>query len=142
MRAHEELLQRDEAAYVRAFEESKKDPPSLAELKDKVAAERAHKAQLEAQLPNRVLIGTYLVNTETLKATILDKFDRTCELLLQLICERARAMSADVMAKFEEMFGQLQEQPKDIEKLTEISEFIATVQTASEELQADIDKMT
>jgi hypothetical protein len=65
MRAHEELLQRDEAAYVRAFEESKKDPPSLAELKDKVAAERAHKAQLEAQLPNRVLIGTYLVNTET-----------------------------------------------------------------------------
>ena len=51
-------------------------------------------------------------------------------------------MSAEVMAKFDEMFGQLQEQPKDIEKLTEISEFIATVQTASEELQADIDKMT
>ena len=61
---------------------------------------------------------------------------------MQLICERGRQAAAEVAEEFSKMYDMLQEQPKDIEKLTEISEFIETVVQKSEELQVGIDSMT
>ena len=144
LRPHEELLQRDEGAYVRAFEEAggPENPPTLEQIKAKVEEQRAVKAKLEDEVPSTVLIGTFLLHTQVLKDQLLEKIDRTCELLMRLICERARQHAATVSEAFTEMFGQLDQQPSDIEKLTEISEFMATLTEKSDELEATIQMMT
>ena len=144
LRRHEELLQRDEGAYVRAFEEEggPENPPTLEQIKKKVEEQREIKATLEAEVPNTVLIGTFLLHTSTLKTQLLEKFDRTSELLMRLICERGRTQAAAVSEAFAEMFGQLDQQPNDIEKLTEISEFMQTLTDKSDELQEAILEMT
>ena len=56
-----------------------------------------------------------------LKGALLEKYERTCDLLMKLICERGKAKSAEVSQAFSEMYDRLQEQPKDIEKLTEMN---------------------
>ena len=66
------------------------------------------------------LFDTDLKNLKVL-VKLLDKFDRTCELLMQLICERGRTHAAEVAAEFAKMYEMMQDQPKDIERLTEIS---------------------
>ena len=88
---------------------------------------RAERAKIEAEVPSTVLIGTYLLHTSTLKTMLLEKFERTCQLLMKLICERGREQAAEVAKAFSDMYDMLQEQPKDIEKLTEISEFMSTL---------------
>ena len=93
-------------------------------------------------MPSTVLIGTFLLHTQVLKDQLLEKIDRTCELLMRLICERARQHAATVSEAFTEMFGQLDQQPSDIEKLTEISEFMATLTEKSDELEETIQMMT
>ena len=72
---------------------------------------------------------------------LLEKYDRTVELLMQLICDRGRQAAQDISQQFSEMYSKLNEQPKDIEKLTEMSEFVATLPARSAELQVQIDSM-
>ena len=105
LRSHEELMARDEAAYVQKFEESfgAETPPTLEQIKAKVEEERAHKARLETEVPGTVLIGTFLLHTSTLRTTIIEKFDRTCDLLMQLIVERGRQAAAAIQEQFKEM---------------------------------------
>ena len=93
-------------------------------------------------MPSRVLIGSFLIQMGGLKEELLAKFDRTVDLLMQLICSRGRAAADDVSKEFAAMFEKLQEQPKDIEKLTEISEFMLSLDARSEELQESIGLMT
>ena len=88
------------------------------------------------------MLGTFAVQQAPLKEALLAKFDKTAELLMIVICERGKAKAAEVSTAFAEMYDRLQEQPKDIEKLTEISEFMVTLMEKSEELQVQIETMT
>lgn len=142
LREHEELLGRDEGAYVRTFEEKSKEPPTLEMIREEVELQRSMREELETTLPTQVLIGTFLVSMGPLKAQLLAKFDKTGELLMRLICDRGRQASQEVSTAFAAMYERLQEQPKDIEKLTEISEFMETLAVEAETLQEGIDQMT
>ena len=79
--------------------------------------ERRLRAELDAELPNDVLIGQFLISLSTFKATLLAKHDRTAQLLLQVIASRGRKACVFISTAFNEMHDKLQEQPKDIEKL-------------------------
>ena len=103
LRKHEELLARDEAAYVRSFEEAAKEPPTLQQLQQKVEAQRAERAALDAELPSSVVLGTFAVQQAPLKEALLAKFDKTAELLMIVICERGKAKAAEVSTAFAEM---------------------------------------
>ena len=103
LRMYEPLLQRNEGEYVTAFAEEAKEPKTLQEIESKVLEQRVEKAKIEAEVPSTVLIGTYLLHTSTLKTMLLEKFDRTCELLMKLICERGREQAAELSKQFSDM---------------------------------------
>ena len=58
-----------------------------------------------------------------------------------LVADRARETCKHIQAAFYEMHEKLQDQPKDIEKLTEMTEFLASLSARSAELQEAIDEM-
>ena len=89
-----------------------------------------------------MLIGQFMVSLSAFKSTLLAKHARTADLLLELIAGRGRAHCEEISKAFSEMHDMLQEQPKDIEKLTEIQEFLAGMQTRTSELQSQIEEMT
>ena len=92
-------------------------------------------------MPTKVLIGTFLLHTSDMKNRLLERIDQTNELLMQLICERGRQAAAEVSQQFSDMYDTLQEQPKDIEKLTEMANFLASLPERSDELSRQITEM-
>ncbi|KAL1510265.1 hypothetical protein AB1Y20_006588 [Prymnesium parvum] len=140
---HEELLSRDEAEYVKEFSHNGgKEPPSLQQIRDKAEEERRLREALDAELPDDVLIGMFMVSLSAFKSALLSKHERTAQLLLQLISDRARAACNEISTAFAEMYEKLQEQPKDIEKLTEIQESVQGMRARTVELQEQIQHMT
>ena len=103
-------------------------PISLKEIRAEVAAQRKAEAALEAALPTEMVIGMFSVAVGTLRASLVAKHRACVEQLLLLVAERAREECAVVCKAFGEMHTCSScEQPKDIEKLTEMSEFVATL---------------
>ena len=143
LRPHEELLRREEVAWCKEFAARPEESPpiSLKEIRAEVAAQRKAEAALEAALPTEMVIGMFSVAVGTLRASLVAKHRACVEQLLLLVAERAREECAVVCKAFGEMHTQLCEQPKDIEKLTEMSEFVATLPARSAELQVQIDSM-
>ena len=142
LRPHEELLRREEVACKEFAARPEESPPiSLKEIRAEVAAQRKAEAALEASLPTEMVIGMFSVAVGTLRASLVAKHRACVEQLLLLVAERAREECAVVCKAFGEMHTQLCEQPKDIEKLTEMSEFVATLPARSDELQVQIDSM-
>ena len=151
LRHHEALLQRDEVEYVRAFAEATKEkdgegkevvvPPPLDSVRAKVEEHRQAIETLARSLPSEVLIGMYQLSLVGLKAQLIAKHEACVKLLLELVSTRARETCLYIQKQYTEMHERLQDQPKDIEKLTEMTEFLASLSARSAELQEAIDEM-
>lgn len=87
------------------------------------------------------MIGMYLVSVVQVRQLMLDKQAHVVDLTLELMDGRAREASQALSRKFAEMHATLQEQPKDIERLTEMRAYMHECMAEVDGLQAAIDDM-
>lgn len=134
----------DVHAHVRDFaavDKPVEERPSLRQMEAKLHEHTATRARLEAEVPQVVQIGTYLVSVAQVKQQMLDKQAQLIELTLHLIDDRAREAAQRLAREFSAMHGTLQEQPKDIEQLTRLRAYMAECAAQVDAMQGAIDEM-
>ena len=99
-------------------------------------------AALDDALPDRVLIGTFLIDVVALKGALHAKHEAGIDLLVQLVAARGSELSASVSAGFGEIHRRLTEKPENIEALTALEEFRAEVPRRTNALAAELEEMS
>lgn len=145
LRPHEEVLRREDSACVAAFasaDDGEEQSFDLPGIEAKVRELRTAQAALDDALPDRVLIGTFLIDVVALKGALHAKHEAGIDLLVQLVAARGSELSASVSAGFGEIHRRLTEKPENIEALTALEEFRAEVPRRTNALAAELEEMS
>jgi len=137
-------IQLDVHTYIKEFaavDKPEEERPSLKQMQDKVLEHIATKESLEAEVPQLVMLGMYLVSVVQVRQAMLNKHAQVIELTLELIDGRARAASQQLARKFADMHAALQEQPRDIERLTEMRMYMTETLKEVDSMQTPVDAM-
>lgn len=76
----------------------------------------------------------FQVQCKEIKLYLCEKYAMMSKLLLDMIAKRARKHTMDIFQEYQRIQAKMKESPSDIEKLTEIKEFM-------QNLPAEIDKL-
>eukprot|EP00965_Chrysotila_dentata_P217130 6189805-Pleurochrysis_carterae.AAC.1 len=115
--------------------------PSLAQVSAKVDEIRKEQESVRSSLPNKVVIGMFSISLVGLKQQLHQKHEDCVRRLLELVAKRAKCMSESISKSFSVVHGKLDDPPKDIEQLTETSEFLAGIAAQAATLQEQIGVM-
>jgi dynein heavy chain len=149
LRTYEDLLCRDDTAYIAAFAEvgasgppDARVPVSLAAIVAKVGECKAAIGTVSQCLPDCILIGTFLVTTSLLKVELIAKHQAAIDLLMEIVSARAAELAVSVAASYRDIDDRLAVKADDIEAVAERDVFKAGVRTKARELEARLDEMT
>eukprot|EP00741_Cyanophora_paradoxa_P012299 tig00000169_g11885.t1 len=115
--------------------------PPLADLKEKLLQHAAARAELEQRIPLSLAVGAFQVNCSAVRSLLVGKHTRIIQLLLQLVAKKARALAEGVIGEFAGMHEKLKARPTNIEKVTEMREYIASIPESAGKVAGTIEEM-
>jgi dynein heavy chain len=93
---------------------------------------------LNGEIPDYIVVSMFKICSKVIRNNLADKHTKISEQEIELIAKRAKRQANDLIDIFEKMDMKIGSQPKDIEELTSIRDYMAAVPTELEKLATDI----
>eukprot|EP00736_Rhodelphis_marinus_P009962 Rmarinus@m.13206 len=113
------------------------DFPTMEVLQAEIEKLRDHANEIERKCYDDMGFGLFAVDTSELKRTLSKLARSRANLVLDRIADRIREQNVSIAERYEDMMKKAQEEPENVEQLTELKEYI---QQASGKLIKGIEK--
>ena len=114
------------------------DPPEIDELKKDVVYHIEQENKLKDEIPESVIVSMFQINCREFREQLCKKHSDIAKLEIEIIAKRAKIHTEELLKKFEEMHGEIQTKPDDIEQLTAIREYMTKCEGELEKLKGEI----
>lgn len=91
-------------------------------------------------MPKSIQVSIFQINCEDTVKFLANKYERICELLKEIIAKRAKSQSTELFKKLKEIKDKIKNKPDNIEKLTEITDYMEVVPVELEKIKKDINQ--
>ena len=123
------------------FSTYSKQEYTAADIRRDVMMHLQEKEDIENQVPQNIVIGLFLVNTDSVKQFLLKKKKTIANSLLELFTKKIRKYVDSICDEFKMISRKLFEKPNDIEQVTEMRDYITLLPTILSEKQELINKV-
>ncbi|KAK4887372.1 hypothetical protein RN001_003643 [Aquatica leii] len=121
---HTELFNLNVDTFIREYCE---EQHSALEYKDAISLQLKFRDNLDATLPNCIILGPFHVNVEPLKTFLIGKRQEMANKLLDTFCGIMKACMEEVIQEFKYLYVKLNEKPVSIENIYEIRDWMETI---------------
>ncbi|XP_063979949.1 dynein axonemal heavy chain 1-like [Diachasmimorpha longicaudata] len=118
---YQDFYTMDPEKYIAIIE---KEDSSTAAFQEKISFHRAARAELEKKVPAHIAIGPFHVVLHKLKGFLVEKHNNLSVRLLTLLTEKLKIQLDDCLFEYNEIRRMLREDPKSIEEVFKIREFM------------------
>jgi hypothetical protein len=94
--------------------------------------------RLMKEIPDSIIVSMFQVNVGTIRDQIVAKHNMIAEQEIELIAKMAKRMANNTIDSFFKINDKIQSQPKDIEELSQIKDFMLSVPSEIEKLDVQI----
>mmetsp|Transcript_7015 Transcript_7015/g.26224 ORF Transcript_7015/g.26224 Transcript_7015/m.26224 type:complete len:4128 (-) Transcript_7015:64-12447(-) len=134
----DDLMKRNITEYAKNFNS---EEHSVEEIRKEILAHRKQKKDILKRIPQRMNLGTFAVDCQTVRNALAKKCQQTADLILDLVSKNGKKMSLDVVNGFVKISRELNKPPQNIEQLTKTREFQASLHLRTEELTTTLADM-
>ena len=125
--------------YTRTIE--MEDPPrEVDSIKEEIFRVGEEEKRLRKSIPENIHVSCFNIQCTEILIYLTDKYVSLRKNLINLIAKRARESTHQLFNTFEAIKLKIGEQPKDIEKLTEIKEYMANLPQELDKIKTEINK--
>ena len=103
------------------------NPATVEEIKIDIEKHRKEVERIEKEIPECINISYFQVNCKDIRKVFSGKHSSIVEKEIKLIATRAREKNNELSLHFEEMESKIRKTPQDIEELTQIKEYMASL---------------
>ena len=79
------------------------------------------------KLPESIQVSVFEINCKEIKEFLSEKYQTLTKNLIDMIAKKAKSDSQTIFNTFQQMEMRLKEKPQDIEKLTDIKDYISNM---------------
>lgn len=133
-----DLMKRNIPEYAQNFTS---EEHTIEQIKKEVLSHRKQKKEILRRIPQRVNLGAFAVDCQSIRNTLAKKCQQTSDLILDLVSKRGKKMSLEVVNGFIKISRELNKPPQNIEQLTKTREFQSSLHLRTEELNETITSM-
>jgi len=102
----------------------------LGDIRKEISQQVAQKERMEAEIPKSVSLGFVTVNCEDVRRKLSAKCGEIVQKELDYFARLTKARCEDIHKAFKKIEAELRKSPADIQELTKLKEFMATVPAA------------
>ncbi|CAE7327961.1 DNAH1, partial [Symbiodinium necroappetens] len=121
---YEDLLQLEPADFVQAKADA---DITTAEAKNCILEQVQKEHEILESIPESIVVGLFEVSCQEIRKTLAGKHRKIQELLLDMMMTKFRDGTQEITDAYAGVFSQLRKSPKDIEEVTAMREYIATI---------------
>lgn len=110
------------------------NPPEAETLRKGVIMHRADAERLMNEIPDSIIVSMFQINVGTIRDVIAKKHTYIAEEQVKLIAKMAKRMANSTIDAFYKINDKINTQPKDIEELSTIKDFMQSVPAEIEKL--------
>ena len=114
------------------------NPPDVLQLEKDVIFHRKEVLRLKEQIPETKVVSMFLINCGKLRDAVAKKHTKIADDMIELIAKQAKKMATATMESFDHVNMKVESQPKDIEELSSIKDFMAGVPNEIQKLKNEI----
>jgi dynein heavy chain, axonemal len=104
--------------------EMEENPREVEALRDLILQTREQEKKLREAIPETIHVSFFNIQCKDLLEYLQDKYHTYIKNIIDIIANRARNETRTIFHTIEAMKAKVREQPKDIDKLTEIKEYM------------------
>ncbi|XP_015110698.1 dynein heavy chain 1, axonemal [Diachasma alloeum] len=128
----------DAEKYIATIE---REDDTTAVFQEKIAFHRAARTEIEKSVPNSIVIGPFNVVLDGLKGFFVEKHKGLSVRLLTLLTEKLKIQLDDSMFEYSEMRRKLRDDPKSIEEVFEIREYMENLPLRITNLSDNVNRL-
>ena len=121
---YEEFIALNIDAYVNEFASLDND---LGDIKKEISIEIANKEKIESEVPKSIWLGLVNVNCEDVRRKLSMKCSEIIQKELDYFARLTKTRCEEINKNFKKIEAELKKQPADIQELTKLKEYMATV---------------
>lgn len=134
---YEKEYKLDPAAVIKKLDDED-NPPEIEFLKKDVIFHQEEAERLSREIPDFIVVSCFKVSCKEIRSTLAQKHTKIANDEIELIAKRAKASANELLESFEKMNNKIESSPKDIEELTSIKDYMASVPNEIEKLMSDL----
>jgi len=123
----------DPADYIKQLDDEE-NPPEIDFLRKDVIFHREEAERLSGEIPDFLIVSIFKVSCKEIRSTLVAKHEKIATDEVELIARRARKSADEIIESFEKMDMKICSAPRDIEELTQIKEYMASVPNEIEKM--------
>ncbi len=127
----------DPAAVIKKLDDDE-NPPEIDFLRKDVIFHQKEAERLKGEIPDEIIVSMFRVSCKEIRNKLVDKHLKIAKDEIDLIAKRAKMAGNELLANFEKITAKIESHPKDIEELTALKDYMASVPNEIEKLQKDI----
>lgn len=118
--------------------ENPPDAAAVTQLQKDVNFHRQEAERLKELIPETKVVSMFLVNCRKVRDIVAEKHTKIADQMIEIIAKAAKKMANDTMEGFDQVNLRVESQPKDIEELSSIKDYMAGVPNEIQKLKNDI----
>ncbi|XP_011297154.1 dynein heavy chain 1, axonemal-like [Fopius arisanus] len=118
-----------------------KEENATAAIQEKIAFHRAAQSEIENTVPDKIIIGPFIIKVARLRNVLTEKHKNLSVRLLTLLTDKLKMQLDDFMFEYSEIRRKLREDPKSIEEIFETREYIENLPLRISTLSDDVNRL-
>jgi len=123
----------DPAAILKKLDDEE-NPPEIDFLRKDVIFHQKEAERLKGEIPDEIYISIFRVSCKEIRNRLAQKHLQIAQDEIELIAKRAKTVANELIGAFEKINMKIESHPKDIEELTALKDFMATIPNEIEKL--------
>ena len=95
---------------------------------------------MREKLPENIKVSIFEISCKEMKEYLSEKYQNLQKNLIDMIAKKAKSQAQSIFQSFKQMENQLKESPKDIEKLTDIRDYITNMPSELDKMKIEMGK--
>lgn len=134
---YEKEYKLDPEGYVKKLDDDD-NPPEIDFLKKDVLFHQSEAVRLRNEIPDFIICSIFKINCKEIRENLAQKHEQIAKDQIELIAKQAKIKANELLEIFEKMHLKIESQPKDIEELCSIKDYMAIVPTELEKISVEI----
>lgn len=138
---YESVMKLSAEEYIKGLEEGADDQQmSVEQLKEEIIKHQQLEHKLLEEIPETIRVSFFEVHCKEVRNTLAGKHTSFTKALTELIAQRARSSTVEMLEHFRKLHREMNKPPSNIEELTEIKDLINRLPQEIDRMKAEIEK--
>ncbi|CAD8156782.1 unnamed protein product [Paramecium pentaurelia] len=116
------------------------NPWEIDQIKEEIFKYNKMEEELKTQIPDIVEVSIFQVQCREIKMYLCEKYSMISKLLVDMIARKARKKTMEIFQDYQRIQNKIKENPNNIEKLTDIKEFMQNLPNEVDKLKVETQK--